>query len=173
MPATADGREAWWLSAGLSLVVLGLAPITVPGTDLAVGAVAPERAGAASALGQTAYELGPAFGIATIGTVAASIYRNEVIARAPSDLPAPLVESAADGMGGGVALAEGTSGPAGEAFVSAVRAAFDTAFAAAAWTSAGLAVLVGVWSLMSLWHLRPLGWEPEDAGTSPEAAEKI
>ncbi|MFD7368641.1 MFS transporter [Nocardiopsis alba] len=171
--AGADGREAWWLSAGLSLVVLGLAPITVLGTDLAVGAAAPERAGAASALGQTAYELGLAFGIATIGTVAASIYRNEVIARAPSDLPAPLVESAADGMGGGVALAEGTSGPAGEAFVSAVRAAFDTAFAAAAWTSAGLAVLVGVWSLMSLWHLRPLGWEPEGAGTSPEAAEKI
>ncbi|MFD6726044.1 MFS transporter, partial [Streptomyces sp. NPDC060131] len=43
-------------AAGLAVIMFGVAPISVLGTALASGAAPPEKAGAASATGQTAYD---------------------------------------------------------------------------------------------------------------------
>src|SRR5262249_27376023 len=69
-------------AAGLGILVTGsvvfslaLAPVDTLATDLAVGAAPPERAGAASALSETAAEFGGALGIAILGVIGTSIYR--------------------------------------------------------------------------------------------------
>src|SRR5262249_19055096 len=81
--------------AGLGLLVTGsvvfslaLAPVDTLATDLAVGAAPPERAGAASALTETAAEFGGALGIAVLGVIGTSIYRRQLTNTAsPGILP--------------------------------------------------------------------------------------
>lgn len=63
---------------GLSLIFAGLMPVLARGVDTVTGAVPPERAGAASALSETAQELGGALGIALLGSIATATYRTQV-----------------------------------------------------------------------------------------------
>ncbi|MGQ4421938.1 MFS transporter [Streptomyces violaceoruber] len=67
-------------AAGLAVIMFGVAPISVLGTALASGAAPPEKAGAASATGQTAYDLGLAFGIAVTGSVAVAVQVEDGVA---------------------------------------------------------------------------------------------
>src|SRR5262249_9379968 len=57
------------LVAAWALTNLGSGPFVSLGTDIVIGAVPPERAGSAAALGETAGELGYAFGIAALGSI--------------------------------------------------------------------------------------------------------
>ncbi|GAA3314368.1 hypothetical protein GCM10020219_028340 [Nonomuraea dietziae] len=61
--------------AGFVVVYAGVGPMMALGTDLVVGAAAPDRAGAAAALSETSMELGVALGVATLGTVGTAIFR--------------------------------------------------------------------------------------------------
>ncbi|WP_233555989.1 MFS transporter [Galactobacter caseinivorans] len=81
--AVAEGSESYlWL--GLSLVPIGLGvglaqTVTV---DAVVTAVPQSKAGAASAISETAYELGVALGIAILGSLMTTLYRFNL----PADL---------------------------------------------------------------------------------------
>lgn len=75
--------SAYW-GLGISLVLLGLGigiAMTLS-TDAVVSAVPTERAGAASSIAETAYELGGALGIAVLGSVHLAMYQSHL------DLPA-------------------------------------------------------------------------------------
>ena len=79
--------------AGLALLVTGsvmfslaLAPVDTLATDLAIGAAPPERAGAASALTETAAEFGGALGIAVLGVIGTSIYRSQLTGALPAGI---------------------------------------------------------------------------------------
>ncbi|MFD8641737.1 MFS transporter [Streptomyces zaomyceticus] len=101
---------------GLAVIMFGAAPISVLGTALAVGSAPAEKAGAAAATGQTAYDLGLALGIAVTGSVAVAVYRGGV----PADAPAAAHES----VGAALALEdEGLREQAREAFTTALHAA--------------------------------------------------
>ncbi|WP_424187327.1 MFS transporter [Actinokineospora sp. G85] len=127
--------------AGGFLMMFGLAPITVLGTAIAVGAAPAERAGQASSVGQTAYELGLAFGIAATGSVVAAVYRAEVTAGAPEAAPDAAVGEIANNLSGGLALAERLAGEVGSTMTSVVRGAFTSGFHTAAAVSAVLCVV--------------------------------
>lgn len=54
---------------------VGQGPIMALGTEMVVGAAAPEKAGSASALSETSIEFGLAFGVAVLGTVGMFVNR--------------------------------------------------------------------------------------------------
>jgi hypothetical protein len=72
-----------YLRLGIALFVvgvgLGLAFTAASDVIIIIGSVMPERADAAAAVSETAYELGMALGIATLGSVITAVYRGLAI----------------------------------------------------------------------------------------------
>ncbi|MEV0638634.1 MFS transporter [Streptomyces sp. NPDC050619] len=142
---------------GLTVIMFGVAPISVLGTSLAAGAAPPEKAGSASATGQTAYDLGLALGIAVTGSVAVAVYRGEVADTAPAGIPAEAAEAAQDSVGGATAAAESLSPDVGAQLLAAAREAFTSGYQTTAWVSAGFAVLTAVVVLSLLRGIPAIG----------------
>jgi DHA2 family multidrug resistance protein-like MFS transporter len=149
-------------SLGFSMVVT----ITV---DLILAAAPPERAGAASAISETGFELGGALGIAILGSIGTAVYRSTVAGTIPAGVPLPAVAASQETLGGALAAATALSGPLGEALIATAREAFIRGFhlnaligAVAAVGMAGLAMPL----------LRRAGVDPApaslpDAGDAP------
>jgi DHA2 family multidrug resistance protein-like MFS transporter len=161
--------------AGLALLVTGsvvfslaLAPVDTLATDLAIGAAPPERAGAASALTETAAEFGGALGIAVLGVVGTSIYRSQLTGALPSGILPASAAAARDTLGGALAVAGQLPGQGGQVLVQAARQAFTSglhvAFAVSAAALLGAAVLAAI-------QLRHLGPAPEPDGAEPDVLE--
>jgi MFS transporter, DHA2 family, multidrug resistance protein len=93
-----------FLSIGLVISSLGLAPVFTLATDLVVGSAPPERAGAASSISETTAELGGALGIAVLGSIGTSIYRTELARAIPAGISPKAQETALESLGGAVSL---------------------------------------------------------------------
>ena len=89
---------------GSVVVSLALAPVDTLATNLAIGAAPPERAGAASALTETAAEFGGALGIAVLGVIGTSIYRSQLTGALPSGILPASAAAARDTLGGALAV---------------------------------------------------------------------
>jgi MFS transporter, DHA2 family, multidrug resistance protein len=90
---------------GSVIFSLGLAPVFTLAIDLIVGVAPPERAGAASAIAETAAEFGGAVGIAVFGSLGIAIYRGEMADGIPAGVPSQAAEVARDTLGGAVEIA--------------------------------------------------------------------
>jgi MFS transporter, DHA2 family, multidrug resistance protein len=117
--------------AGATLIGFGVGPVGVLGTDLVVAAAPAERAGAASALSETATELGGALGIAVLGAIGTAVYRATVPDRLPAHLPAHTETAATDTLGGAAEAASHLPAAVGNQVLDAARVAFAHSFAAA------------------------------------------
>jgi DHA2 family multidrug resistance protein-like MFS transporter len=158
-------------ASGLGILVTGsvvfslaLAPVDTLATDLAVGAAPPERAGAASALTETAAEFGGALGIAILGVIGTASYRGQLTGARlagirlaglrPAGVRPGTVAAARETLGGAVAAAGKLSGPSGRMLLEVARQAFvhglHAAFAVSAAAVLGTAVLAAI----QLRHLR-------------------
>ncbi|WP_089314779.1 MFS transporter [Actinomadura mexicana] len=83
LPTTVHGGVGWYVaSTVVAGVGYGLSFALV--ADTAVGAVPPERAGAAGAIAETSNEIGNALGIALLGSLAALLFRLQGPAFAPT-----------------------------------------------------------------------------------------
>ena len=91
---------------GPTIFALGFPLVFILTTDLVVGAAPPGRAGAASAISETAVELGGALGIALLGSIGTAMYRSKMAGAVPVGVPAEAVEAARVTLGGAVAAAE-------------------------------------------------------------------
>ncbi|QUQ65429.1 MFS transporter [Kutzneria sp. CA-103260] len=120
------------LVAGLSLVGLGIGIVQSLATDMAVANAPIERAGAASAVLESATEFGGAIGITVLGSVGAATYHRELARLAPADLPATALHAASQTVGDAVAIARGLGGEAGRELLAAARMAFGEGMHAAA-----------------------------------------
>jgi DHA2 family multidrug resistance protein-like MFS transporter len=121
-----------WL--GLSLIPLGLGvgvAMTLT-TDAVVSAVPPERAGSASAIAETAYELGVALGIAILGSIIAVSYRGAL--ELPADVPGELRAAVEDSLASALHAAQPGSALASTAIDAFTAAMQTTSFIAAAIT---------------------------------------
>lgn len=107
--------------------------------DAILAAAPPARAGSASAVSETAYEIGAVLGTAVLGSVLSAVYTSSVAA---SDGPAH------ETLGGAVAEAARMSAQAGSALLDSARAAFLAGTSAAA--AVGAAVLVAVAALVAV-----------------------
>jgi MFS transporter, DHA2 family, multidrug resistance protein len=161
--------------AGLGLLVTGsvvfslaLAPVDTLATDLAVGAAPPERAGAASALTETAAEFGGALGIAVLGVIGTGIYRGQLAGALPSGIPPASAAAARDTLGGAVAVAGDLPGQAAEVLVRAARQAFTDGLHVAFAVSAAAMLAAAVLAAIQLRQLRPAA-EPD--ATEPDGRQ--
>ena len=135
------------LGVALFVVGVGLGLAFTVASDVILASVPKERAGSAAAVSETAYELGMALGIATLGSIVTAVYRTVVIA--PS-LPAAAADQAHDSLPGAIQAAADLPASQGTALLTAAKAAFTDGLAIA--SAAGAALLltaaVAVWLLL-------------------------
>ncbi|SDT05844.1 MFS transporter, DHA2 family, multidrug resistance protein [Brevibacterium sandarakinum] len=118
----------------------GIAPMMTLATDVVVGAAPPTRSGAASALSETAAELGAALGIAVLGSIGTALYRSQVLDGVPADLPPEAAGAVSSSLGAAISVAEQLPSEAAAHLTGLARHAFVDGLGAA--TIAGGLVLV-------------------------------
>ena len=135
------------LGGALFIVGMGLGLAFTAASDVILASVPKERAGSAAAVSETAYELGMALGIATLGSILTAVYRTVDIA--PS-LPADVAAGARDSLPGAVEAAATLPANQGAELLTAAKAAFTSGLAVASGFGAALllASAVAVWLLL-------------------------
>ncbi len=78
MALALEAEHYVWLALALVPIGLGMGMATALATETVVSAAPPEKSGAASAVSETAYELGVGLGIAVLGSVVTYLYRSAV-----------------------------------------------------------------------------------------------
>lgn len=154
------GGDVSALGIGACFVALGLgigAAETVS-NELVLAHAPAAKAGAASAVSETAYELGAVLGTAILGTILTASYRNAVVV--PSGLTAEQDLAASETLGGAVSVAGDLPDAVGTALLDSARVAFDSGVGLTAWVGFALIVAAGVIAIVSLRHVRE-GSEPE------------
>lgn len=121
--------------------------LTVTG-DTVLASVPKHRSGAASAISETATELGGALGMAVLGSVLNAVYRTTL--DLPAGVPAPAASAARDSLGAALQAAAQLPGTVGAEVAGAAREAFVDGMHAALLCSAGFAALVAVFALVTL-----------------------
>jgi MFS transporter, DHA2 family, multidrug resistance protein len=132
------------LVAGSVIFSLALAPVDTLATDLAVGAAPPQRAGAASAITETAAEFGGALGIAVLGVVGTAVYRSQLAHGIPAGVPEQVAAVARDTLGGAVAVAGQLPDRLAVPLLEAAREAFTQGMHLAAAVSAVAALAFAI-----------------------------
>ncbi|MFD3922010.1 MFS transporter [Streptomyces sp. NPDC058595] len=127
--------------------------------DVILSGVPKEQAGSASAVSETAYELGAALGIALLGSIVTGVYRGFPT---PAGVPAETASAAHESLGGAVEAAGAVPGHQAAELVAAAQEAFVHGLRIAA--GAGAAVLLAA-SVVAWFLLRgqKLEEEPEKA----------
>ncbi|MFH9420692.1 MFS transporter [Streptomyces sp. NPDC017529] len=162
------GTPLWVVLAACGVYASGLVMVMSLGTELAIGAAPPERAGSASALLESGSELGGALGMAVLGTVGSAVYRGDVGGAVPAGLPAGLADTVRETLAGAAAVAGELPGRAGEALLAAARTAFTHGMHAAASAAAVVMVLGAVLAAALLKGVRTQPPAPEE-GTAEGA----
>jgi len=134
---------------GVALVVvgvgLGLAFTAV--SDVIIASVMPERAGAAAAVSETAYELGTALGIAILGSIITAVYRGLAI---PSGTPDAVASHARDSLAAATVAATKLPADTAQGLLTGAKTAFTDGLAIAAGVGSALllASALAVWLLL-------------------------
>lgn len=125
----------------LSFVVLelGVGISQTMSNDTIVASVPPAKSGAASAVSETAYELGAVVGTATLGTIFTAFYRANV--DVPGGLSPSDAADARESIGGATSVAHTLPGDVADRLLDSARTAFDSGVAPTA-AIAGLLTLI-------------------------------
>ncbi|GAA1613883.1 MFS transporter [Actinoplanes couchii] len=126
---------------------VGMANVMPPATEAIMATLPREKAGVGSAVSNTIRQLGGALGVAVLGAVVSSVYRDHLTA--PAGLPADVVETARESIAGAYAVA-GQAGPAAPALLDVANASFVTAMHYAAIGSTVFALLGAVVAVLWL-----------------------
>jgi DHA2 family multidrug resistance protein-like MFS transporter len=154
-------------ASGLGIVVaasvvisLALSPVFTLTTELIVGSAPPERAGSASGISETSFELGGALGIAVLGSIGTAVYRSGVAGGLPSGVPAEAAATARDTLGGAVAVAQQLPDAIRPALLDVARDSFVQGLHLAAAIAAVIAI-AGAFAAMTLLRGVPAGSQRE------------
>ena len=143
------------LVLGTVLLGLGSGPIGALGTDILVGAAPPERAGAASAVSETATELGGALGIALLGSLGTAIYRSTLTGKLPAGISPSTASASKSTLGGAVNTATELHAQLGDTLLHAARVAFTHGFVVAAVAAAALTATTATIAAVTLRNTQP------------------
>jgi DHA2 family multidrug resistance protein-like MFS transporter len=115
--------------------------------DVILSTVPREQAGAASAVSETAYELGAALGIALLGSIVTGVYRGFT---APPGVPPDAAAAAHESLGGAVEAAKDLPREEAATMLAAAQDAFTDGLTAAAAVGAAVlfATAVAAWFLL-------------------------
>jgi MFS transporter, DHA2 family, multidrug resistance protein len=116
--------------------------------ELILSSAPPAKAGAASAVSETAYEVGAVLGTAVLGGILTAVYRSSLVL--PDGLPAGVAATARETLAGAVHAADELGGALGAAVHEAAAAAFDAGVGITALIGALLAVAAAVVAAVTL-----------------------
>ncbi|WP_261717878.1 MFS transporter [Streptomyces sp. FZ201] len=136
---TVLGQSTGYAVLGTALLVVGIGAgfsFTVT-ADVILSSVPKEHAGSASAVSETAYELGAALGIAVLGSIVTGVYSNFTG-------PAGTPDSAHESLGGAVESAASMPPAAAQTMLDAARESFVNGLTLAAGAGAAVLLLAAV-----------------------------
>ena len=152
----AAGQEGiHWILIGVSVAGLGIGLAMTLSTDAIVSAAPVERAGAASAISETAYELGVAMGIALLGSLQTVFYR--WLLQTPSGLDDAIAAQVRESLPIGLKALDETVAIQAEA----AHLARD-AFTSGVPTTAVVAAVLLIVAALTAWKLIP-SQRPQEA----------
>ena len=132
---------------------IGIGAAETVSNDLVLSSAPPAKAGAASAVSETAYELGGVLGTTVLGGILTALYRTNLVV--PDGVPDAAADAAAETLAGAVHEADAVGGSTGEALFEAAAAAFDAGVTVTALIGAVLVVAAGVIAATTLGRSRP------------------
>jgi MFS family permease len=144
------GLHSSYVELAWPLLVLstGIGLCTAPATTAIMGATPDEKQGVASAVNDTARELGAALGFAIAGSMLAAQYARNLTPSLPS-FPEPLRGAATDSLAKSIEVSH-RLGPQGADLLELSRTAFLHAMQSSLYVMAGIvavaAVVIGLWS---------------------------
>lgn len=162
VPAGLAFSVAGYLIVAFTTHEHGVAPLVIAFVVLGIGIGAAEtisnelilssapaaKAGAASAVSETAYELGAVLGTAVLGGLITAFYRGAIVL--PEGLPADVVHAARETLAGAYTAARELPGTLGDALWNAAAEAFGSGVMITSLIGAGLVVVAGVIAVVTL-----------------------
>ncbi|MFB7842726.1 MFS transporter [Microbacterium sp. NPDC056052] len=106
------------------LLGIGIGAAETVSNELILAAAPPEKAGAASAVSETAYELGAVLGTTILGGIITAFYRTSLVV--PEGVPEVLADRAKETLAGAFSAAEQLPAALGQALQQAASDAFGT-----------------------------------------------
>lgn len=134
------------LGIALFVVGVGLGLAFTVASDVILSIVPRERAGAAAAVSETAYELGAALGIAVLGSILAGVYRTLTV---PAGVTAAAAADARESLAAATEVADTLPAAQGAALLDAARASFSSGLSIASGAGAALMLV----SAATVWFL--------------------
>jgi DHA2 family multidrug resistance protein-like MFS transporter len=152
-----------------TIISLGLSPVFGITTEVIVGSAPPERAGAATGMSETGFEVGGALGLSILGLIGVAIYRTRMLETTPAGIPAEVLAAARDTLGAAVEIANQLPGAAGISLLRVAQDAFVDGLEVAALISMGISIVVGAVAIIGLRHLPPTSIAPLGGETAESA----
>ncbi|MFJ3230129.1 MFS transporter [Streptomyces sp. NPDC086787] len=151
----------WLLEVNFFLMGTGMAHIMTPTSVVIMQALPREKAGSASALSNTFRQVGGALGIAVLGSVLATSYRNGIEGKLGL-LPPGLRDTAGESIEATLGIAE-KLGPRGQALIDPANDAFLHAMHVTALCGTGIAIVGAIVTALFLpgKPAAPQGGKPE------------
>ncbi|EMY33314.1 arabinose efflux permease family protein, partial [Arthrobacter crystallopoietes BAB-32] len=139
--SSADG-SAGWLMLAFAVLGAGVGASETLSNDLILSSVPAAKAGAASAVSETAYEVGSVFGTALLGSILVASYRNSV--ELPAGLSPEQIAAAGETLGGAINTAAELPSRTADALLASAFHAFDSGVSVTAGIAAVL-MLAAAW----------------------------
>jgi DHA2 family multidrug resistance protein-like MFS transporter len=130
------------LVAAFAALGIGIGAAETVSNELVLASAPPQKAGAASAVSETAYELGAVLGTTVLGGILTALYRTNLVV--PAGVPDAAADAAEETLAGAVHAADSIGGVTGAALQEAAAHAFDAGVTVTALIGAGLVVIAAV-----------------------------
>ncbi|MBT2512832.1 MFS transporter [Arthrobacter sp. ISL-30] len=118
------GNGPGFLLAALLILAIGVGMAETISNDLILGSVPAGKAGAASAISETGYELGSLLGTAVLGSILTASYQHNL--RLPEQLSEESAGHASETLAGAVEAASTLPASTSDAVMAAARTAFES-----------------------------------------------
>ncbi|NBE49919.1 MFS transporter [Streptomyces boluensis] len=160
---------------GFAFIYTGIGPVMGLSVSLIVGSAPPEKAGAASALQQTSSDFGLAVGIAALGSLGTTVYRNGVADDIPADTPAAVADASRDTLARALDATESLPSELAGQIITPAREAFTSGLNTVALIGGILVTALTVLALTMLRHVAPTNAAaaPASEESSDETSEAV
>ncbi|MHA7146009.1 MFS transporter [Arthrobacter sp. TmT3-37] len=144
-----EGGSAGFLMIAFVILGIGVGASETVSNDLILSSVPAAKAGAASAVSETAYEVGSVLGTAVLGSILLASYQQNL--RLPAGLSSTQADTSTETLGGAVEVAT----QLGPTSASLLRDSAFSAFDSGVTVTSGIAALLMVGaSVLAAWSLR-------------------
>ncbi|GGD79830.1 MFS transporter [Microbacterium murale] len=145
---TTAGHGALPLILAFVVLGIGIGAAETISNELILSSAPAAKAGAASAVSETAYELGAVLGTAVLGGIITAFYRSALVV--PDGVPTDVSESARETLAGAYTATQDLSDPLGSALWEAAASAFDSGVLVTSLIGAALVVGAGTIAAVTL-----------------------